>query len=386
MRNKGFIIICILCLHSFAHSQIIQKHKIAIFCPLYLDSAFDATSNYKPDKTFPKLFSNGLDFFQGAQLAIDSLKKRMAPLEVYVYDTKSKAPWYQQLNNPELKDVELILGITNSPETKILADAAFQKKVPFISAALPNDAGITANPYYLILNSTLQSHIENIYRFLQKYYSLDKIIMFRKKGTQEDQILNNFNDVSKNTASVPLSIKYVDLPSDFSGTQLTPYMDSTQHSVCICGSLDELFGLHLAHELLNLTKRYPLTLIGMPTWENLNFSKSEFDNLDIIYTASFYYDKSTLANQLATTYASRMYSKPTDLFLRGYETTLRFSLLLLETKKDLASNLSRKGNIIFTPFDIQPVFRNKKTMTLDYFENKHVYFLKVLGGVKNILY
>ena len=386
MRNKAFIVICILCLQSFAYSQSIQKHKIAIFCPLYLDSAFDASSNYKSDKTFPKLFSNGLDFYQGAQFAIDSLKKRLAPLEVYVYDTKSKTPWYLQLNNPELKDVELILGVTNSPETKILADAALQKKVPFISTALPNDAGITANPYYVILNATLQSHIENIYRFIQRYYSLEKIILFRKKGTQEDQILNNFNDISKNTASVPLSIKYVDLPSDFSETALIPYLDSTQHSVCICGSLDELFGLHLAHELLNLNKQYPITLIGMPTWENLNFSKSEFDNLDIVYTSSFYYDRSPLANQLAANYNTKMYSKPTDLFLRGYETTLRFSLLLLETKKDIASNLSRKGNTIFTPFDIQPVFRNKKTMVLDYFENKHVYFLKVLGGVKNILY
>ena len=305
MRNKGIIFICMLCLHIYAHAQIVQKHKIAVFCPLYLDSAFDASSNYKPDKTFPKLFSNGLDFYLGAQLAIDSLKKRLAPLEVYVYDTKSKTPWYQQLNNPELKDVELVVGITNSPETKILADAALQKKIPFISAGLPNDAGITANPYYVILNSTLQSHIENIYRFLQKYYSLEKIVMFRKKGTQEDQLKNDFNDISKNTAAVPLTIKYVDLPSDFSVSELTPYLDSTQHSVCICGSLDELFGLHLAHELLNINKRYPLTLIGMPTWENLNFSKSEFENLDIVYTSSFYYDRSPLENQLTTYYTSK---------------------------------------------------------------------------------
>src|SRR5947209_14934376 len=156
MRKTGLLFICTLSLLGHAISQSVQKHKIALFCPLYLDSAFDATLNYKPDKSFPKLFSNGIDFYIGAQLAIDSLKKRFAPLDVYVYDTKSKDPWYQQLNKPEMKDVELVIGVTNSPETKILADAALQKKIPFISAALPNDAGITANPYYVILNSTLQ--------------------------------------------------------------------------------------------------------------------------------------------------------------------------------------------------------------------------------------
>ena len=65
---------------------------------------------------------------------------------------------------------------------------------------------------------------------------------------------------------------------------------------------------------------------------------------------------------------------------------LRFALLLLDTKKDIASNLTRKGNTVFTSFDIQPVFKDRQTMALDYFENKHLYFVKVVAGAKNILH
>ena len=57
-----------------------------------------------------------------------------------------------------------------------------------------------------------------------------------------------------------------------------------------------------------------------------------------------------------------------------------------ETKKDISSNLTRKGNIVLTSFDIQPVFKDKSTMSLDYFENRHLYFVKVFGGAKNVLY
>jgi hypothetical protein len=64
---------------------------------------------------------------------------------------------------------------------------------------------------------------------------------------------------------------------------------------------------------------------------------------------------------------------------------MRFALLLLDTKKDVASNLTRKGNTVFTQFDIQPVFKDSAAMTLDYFENHHLYFIKVLGGVRNIV-
>jgi len=78
--------------------------------------------------------------------------------------------------------------------------------------------------------------------------------------------------------------------------------------------------------------------------------------------------------------------KPSDLFFRGYETTLRFAQLLLDSGKDISSNLSRKGYTVFTPFDIQPVLKDQSTMSLDYFENKHLYFIKVFGSMKNILY
>ena len=73
------------------------------------------------------------------------------------------------------------------------------------------------------------------------------------------------------------------------------------------------------------------------------------------------------------------------MFYRGYETTLRFAQLLLESKQDISANLTRKGNYVFTAFDIEPVFLNKQTMTLDYFENKKLYYVKIVNGVKTVL-
>jgi hypothetical protein len=64
---------------------------------------------------------------------------------------------------------------------------------------------------------------------------------------------------------------------------------------------------------------------------------------------------------------------------------LRFALLLLETKNDVISNLTLKGNNIFTRFDIQPVFKDKKNMTLDFLENKNLNFIRVNNGVKRLM-
>ena len=385
---KRFFVGC-LCLLAISFStvaQTVQRHKIAVFTPLYLDSVFDAAGNLRLEKnTIPRYVMAGLEFYEGVQTALDSLQRRGAPLEVFVYDSRGKQSLSQQLAKPELKDVELFISPSNASETRTLAEAAQQRKIPFISTTLPNDAGINNNPYLVILNSTLQAHVEGIYSFLQKYHKGDRIVLFGKPGAQEDQLKEHFTELTKNTVAGALNIKYVNLGSNFTPQILAAHLDSTRKTVCIAGTLDEPFAQRLTQGLASMANTYPLRVIGMPTWDNMNFSKLQ--NLEIIYTTPFYYNRnSPLETKLAEEFSSELSAKPTDMFFRGYETMLRFALLLLDTKKDIASNLTRKGNTVFTQFDIQPVFKDKSAMTLDYFENRHLYFIKVFGGVKNILY
>ena len=55
----------------FSQTPSGERHQIAIFTPLYLDSAFDDTSGYRYNMDFPKFINAGLEFYEGAQMAID---------------------------------------------------------------------------------------------------------------------------------------------------------------------------------------------------------------------------------------------------------------------------------------------------------------------------
>jgi ABC-type branched-subunit amino acid transport system substrate-binding protein len=379
----SFFLITVLL--STASAQ--QRLKMAIFAPLYLDSAFNWSGDYRFNKSFPKFLNPGVEFYQGVQLALDSLENRGAPLEVFIYDIKSRTtPFAQQMRSPEMANVDMVIAYSNPFETRQLAEIAQSKKATFISATLPNDASVTNNPYFVILNTTLQGHIEGLYRLLQQQYSKDRLILFRKTGQQEDAIRTHFTEFGKTTNTTPLNIKVVDIGEIFTTAQLTPHLDSTKRNVIIAGSMDQQFGKDLAKSLAAVTKNYPMTLIGMPTWENISFTSSDLRSLDIIYSTPFYYARQTpLESRMAAGFERSIGSRPTDNFFRGYETTMRFALLLLEAKKDLASNLTKKGNHIFTRFDIQPVFKDKQTMTLDYFENKNLYFVRVNGGYRRLM-
>jgi hypothetical protein len=320
-------------------------------------------------------------------MALDSLKRMGAPLDVFVYDTRSRrSPLAQQVNSFELNDASMFIANASVPEVRTLAEAAAKKKIPFISATLPNDAGVSNNPYYVILNSTLRTHCEGIYRYIQKYHSLARIIVYRKSGTQEDQLKEYFTDAINTLSSTQLKIEFRDIGSDFNPERLAQGLDTIRQTICIAGSLDENFGVNLARSLTSISNTYPLTIVGMPTWDGITeFSKADYKNVEIIYTTPFYYARATtLSSKLAAQFTSTTLGKPTDMFYRGYESTLRFALLLLDTGKDVASNLSRKGNHVFTAFDIEPVFLNKQNMTLDYFENKKLYFVRYLNGAKTV--
>lgn len=375
---------------SFHPKDSSDRHKVAMFLPLYLDSAFDASNNYRYDKNFPKFINPGLEFYEGAQLALDSLQKENARLDIHVYDTRSGTQSVARIvQDPEFQRTELIIGqITSSAEMQQLASAAAQMSIPFINVNFPNDGGITNNPEFVILNSTLRTHCEGIYRFIQRNYPTKPIVLFRKKGTQEDRLKAYFDDITRTTNSVPLKIKYVTLNDAFDANTLTQSLDSATQTICIAGSLDENFARMLCQSLASIDQTYTTLVIGMPTWDNIDFSKPEFKGEEIVYSTPFYINPTdNLARSIQQYFKTKFYSRPSDMVFRGYETTYRFSKQLLHIGgKGLGSNLGDKKFKVFTDFDIQPVFLNRQNMTLDYFENKKLYFIKKVDGNVTAVY
>ena len=385
VRLKLALLIPLLFFYSFTitFAQNISKQKVAVFAPLYLDSAFDASNSYRYDKSFPKFINPGLEFYEGVQLALDSLTKEKAQLEVFVYDTRSvQRNLLEQINEIDTA-IGLIIAHANAQENWILAGEAMLRKIPYINVNLPNDGGIVNNPYFVMLNPSLRTHVESVYRYLQKYYAVNTTTVLRKKGQMEDLIKTYLDDYSKSTASVPLKLKYVELTDSFTVKQLLPMLDSNRQNTFVAASLDDNFNRRLITQLALAGRSYKTSIIGMPTLDNLDreFSKSEFKGPEVIYGNPFYNAKTDkISTEINNHFNTKMYARPSDMVFRGYEVMLKYSRLLAQYKTDLSSNLNNKSNKVFTDFDIQPVL-NKQTMTMEYFENKKLYFIKWQDGV-----
>jgi hypothetical protein len=390
MKRICFVLLVLLsALASFSQDTVSKRFQVAVFTPLYLDSAFDAGGNYRYEKYFPKFINPGLEFYEGVQLALDSLQKEGAQLDVFVYDLRSGTQTLQQmLQSENFKNIDLILGHINNNELLPLAEAAARQKIPFINVNFPNDAGITNNPYYVILNSTLKTYVEGVYKFLQRQHALSQIVVFRKKGVQEDRLQAALDAYGKSTASVPLKLKYVTLADNFDSTFLRQHLNKDRMTACVVASLDLNFGLKVSQHLAAVADEFPVSVVGMPNWDVINeFSKPQYKNLEIVYGTPFYVaNTNVVANNIGENFKERFYSRPSDMVYRGYETMYRFGKLLLLHGANLNSSIGEKKFTVFNDFDIQPIFTNKQSPVLDYFENKKLYFIKKVNGVVTGIY
>jgi len=405
MKKVGIVVLCSVFLaagtQSFAqisdsslgHSISVLRHtdsskyKIAVFLPLYLDSAFDAAGNYRFDQSFPKYLNPGLEFYEGLELAADSLEKKNLPLDITVYDTRSTSRSLQQvLEDSAFSETQLILGYVSVPELRVLAATAKSKDIPFINVNFPNDGGVTGDPEFVILNTTLRAHCEALYKFIQRNWATSNIFYVRRASSEDDRLRAYFADIEKNTASVPLKMKYINVDNNQDIGEMISQMDSNSKSIVLVGSLDENFGKTICTKLAPLAKTYPTKVLGMPTWDAVtDFNAPAYQDLEIYYTTPFYMNPAdSLVLSIQQNYKTRFYSRPSDMVFRGYETTLHFGQLLVAHRGHLDGSIGERRFKVFNDLDIQPVFTKTnpptQVLTLQYLENKKLYFIKKVNG------
>lgn len=362
----------------------IKKHKIALFSPLYLDSAFDGNM-YKYGKSFPRFTLPGIGFVQGATIALDSFPIANCQIETFFFDSKSDSISIQNLiDNNDLDDIEMIIAAVKDKELVSLSEFAFKKKIPLISATFPNDAGITQNPFFIILNSTLKTHCEAIFSYLLQTHTNEKIIHVRKSGSQEDRISNYFQQINKPDNKALLNIQTLTLDSNY--YIIKNSLDSNRLNVIIAGSLDESFAVDICKFLTTCKTKYNIKLIGMPNWESFNAfgskNKSKLSEFPIYYTSPYFNNKTDrFSSIIQKQYLEAYKGIPTESVYKGFEAMYIFSRFLTQFQSENYSNFNLKNITVFSNFNIVPIKLNHKSNQADYFENKHLFFLKKQNGI-----
>jgi len=390
--NKKFIVGLVLlaavfsCTNSYAQKDTqatAPVYRVGIFAPLYLDSVF-TKNTFRYRQSIPRFIMPAVDFVQGAMIALDSLQSGNDYINASIYDTKSYTQKIPDLiRSKKLDSLQLIIGSVRDEDYMQLAQFALQKNIPFISATYPNVGGVSGNPFLVIMNSTLRAHCEAIYSYIFQNHGTDKIYLCRQKGTQEDMVASFFKQANEKEGKALLPIETLYLDNNLNAAFLKSKLDSNSKSVIIGASLDETFAGGLAKACAELYRNYPISLIGMPTWDNFPsmYNKKDMAGLPVYYSTPFYTDKTDqFSRSLAAAYYKKYRGKPSDMAFKGFESVYLFTKLLAKDPGNFMSRINDKDMKVFCEYNFRAVKQNDAATIPDYFENKHLYLIKILNG------
>lgn len=366
---------------EFQKDTIEKTYRVAIFAPLYLDSVFTG-NKLRSQTSIPMFTVGGMDFIQGAQIALDTLNLNGKHVEAFIFDSKSTTqPVLSLIRNRKLDNMDLIIGSVKEPEFGLLAQFAAQRNIPFVSATYPNDGGFRNNPFLIIINSTLKAHCEGIFSYIMQKHGTDNIYLIKKRN--DNRIDNYFREINYEDERQLLKIKTIMLDSSISTAGLRYLVDTTKPIVIIGASLNQAFSQKLADAIYPISKTNKVVFIGMPNWDGFEsfYKKDAYPDFPIRYTTPHYVEKNNaLVKYLDEKYFQLYRATPSDMVEKGFETTFDFTSILINYSRSFMENINDTLYAPLHDFNFRPVIYDKMNKSPDYYENKHLFIMQILNG------
>lgn len=347
------------------------RYRVDVLIPLYLSEMVrDGKPVYKGK--MPEKAVSGIEFYHGVKLAADTLNKLGYKIDLYIHDVTDAAATPEKLVSQKVfEQSDLIIGAIQSQQIPVVATAAKKNMVNFVSALSPADGGVDNNPYFTLLQPSLQTHCEWIVKNLKnKHHKNEPLLLYRPTGIDENpyKYINAAND----------ELKKLNCTTFPTAQQLQPFFDKTKTNLIILGILDVSYSERILQLLYTAFPDYRFEVYGMPSWRSMPTLKKAdaYPNVAVFITSPFYYDNSLpLSQALAASYKNLSGSSQlTEMVYRGYETMFWYAYMLKKYGTIFNNDMDDNKSAPFTKFEIKRQWDNDNN--LYYNENMHLYLYK----------
>lgn len=374
---KKFAWLYCTALMALAHTGMCQQKtplKVAVLLPLYLDSAFMGVTYKLGTNALPKYMMPGLDFYHGVNAALKRLQADSVQANVTILDSKRADQSFGQiLGTLEIERPQLIIAhITNAKEQQAIQSYSSTYNIPVVSPLYPNDVGLEANPFFIMLNSTLETHLQHLYKHINQVISRKTVVHFvTKTGVAEQRIEKEFN--SLRTGSNKIFFNKILIADSLSEKMVVTELDSTKHNYFIVASLQETLSIELL-KFLQANPVYKSTVWIMPSSATvLGSNGSNFSSVNVAYTIAQPMQKNGHYQQLNTQYRNSFGGRPTDAYFRGFDAAYSFiKWFSIHTVEQLATLVQQPLQGLFTQYVLKPNFEELPPGIPQFIENKNV--------------
>jgi hypothetical protein len=362
----------------YPESKIKSRYRIDIIIPLYLDELVQDNKLTFTGK-IPDKAQAGINFYQGIKLAADTLKTIGYTADIYVHDLNATCVSLDQLiASDSFGNSDLIIGFVPAQQVTALATYAAKKQINFVSAFSPSDANIHDNPYFILLNPTLQTNCASIVKSALKLQPNGRILLYKHSRSSNDSNAYNYI-VDQSKASDFTEVDCNQLPDS---ATLASLLDNINTNIILMPILDVAYADKLVQQLHRSFPKYKFEIFGMPSWKSLTTNRRMMDwggHIGINITQAYYFDPSvSVGQQFATAYRNAYGTQASEIAFRGFELVYWMTDLLQKYGTLFNDKTEDDGMAIFTRFDLKP--KLDKAQRFLYIENKHLYLYHYQAG------
>lgn len=341
--------------------------QITILLPL-------GSQQYSPSMSIDALsdkMQNGLEFYEGLLVAVDEWKSKGFTPEIKVYDTQNDPKQVEQLlAAPDLKKSDLIIGPLYNSELKPVAAFAKQHHIYHFSPISPSNQVAEDNPYYVVVNPSVEAHCKAIYEFAKKQPH-SKIIAVASNKPNEIALSQRFMTFGNSPEGYSLPSVTSMLTADNIETKLS----STEHNIIVMTTFSELPVIEWVNNLYALRKKYDITLFGMPNWLDMpNIDLNYLAALDFHYTTEFWVNENGSEHQyFYNSFTQKYGNKPTKFAAKGYDLMRYVGDLWRAYQGDVANAIHITTRGVYTDFSFGTTIQGGNNT---YLENREVHIVR----------
>ncbi len=336
-------------------------YKIAFLLPFMV-------GNSKADASIDKF----IEFYSGALIAIQEAKEHGISFEISTFDTeKSEEKIQEVLQNPELKNMDLIIGPAYTNQIPFVSDFSKENKINTLIPFSSKVYDVNVNPYLLQFNPGIAVEVKFIAEILNNEYRNDNIIFCDVPAVS---ILDDGYEFA-----FELQNELRRLKREFSKTELTDekaapllnLFENNKKNIVVFNTNKYASVTNYIDSLATSDKNKNIVLFTQYSWPAIKEGQLASFNVSP-FKSEFYGSEFNLYNkQFSKLFNWKPTSKTPRYDILGYDLTNYFVALMYNN----GNNFSNKKNKLPLSSGIQSQLRFERVTDKTGYVNKQLYYI-----------
>ncbi len=369
-----------------------DTYRIALMLPLYLDKndiMRKKRAKDDPPKVYPKSII-GLEFYQGAMLALDSLGRQGHKVVATIYDTEKDTSRIKEfMKDPNLPHTDLIIGPLYRSNLMMIRQYAIENKIHMVSPFIATNRILIGNEYISKVKPAVQSTVEEIARYVFAEFIKDNNMSLETKNV----ILVHNSDAGEKMLCELFKQKMAQFlgASDRTGMMTEPkikvvdYLNREMQAVeealsvadsniLVILSRDQIFVNKIIAKLHRKYEDYSIVVFGLPVWQHFrNLEAKVLLDLQVHIASAEYVDyHSPTVKMFISSFYKKYNVYPSKYAFEGFDAVYFYTQILQEYGCRFSSYLpeakirSLKDTSHYEKIGVGSGYENKRIFILKY--------------------